>query len=497
MRNVALLLFSALWVTACANELAPLDLSAGGGLEGQGVAAPVDGNSQAGEVLAIDVSHWSGPISDQDVDCWWDAGYRHLIAGTQREHITRQQLAMATERGMTVDVYHYVYWDTDITQQVEYAIETARGFPIGRLWIDLEENTGGLSQSEVERIVDDALVACGDVECGIYTGAGFWRGFMFDTDRYKDFPLWHAWWDNVPSLSTWDTQAFGGWDFPEAKQFEGDITFCGLITDQNIMYVPQSPTVFVEDRDPAGDPSVIPDTPTGLWPGDDVIVYPGQIRPMSRTVPGADRYELHVESWNGSSWSNYFTWTRDESSVRIGLAFENRAYRFRVRAHNAAGWSSWSTWSRFGYVTDATDHLGVEFADPSGPATNPPDSSSPAEPDPIAEPEPADPSGPSTNPPDSSNDGGEPTNAPANLSPADEDITSSSVTLRCDEYEGASAYAFEIEYEISGGFTSYFTYTSTQPLKTFWPASRNGIEYRFRVRADDSDWSAWSHFTVN
>ena len=50
-------------------------------------------------VLAVDVSHWSGNITPDDVACWRANGVEHVIPGTQVESITRQQLQTAVDGG--------------------------------------------------------------------------------------------------------------------------------------------------------------------------------------------------------------------------------------------------------------------------------------------------------------------------------------------------------------------------------------------------------------
>ena len=59
--------------------------------------------------------------------------------------------------------------------------------------------------------------------------------------------------------------------------------------------------------------------------------------------------------------------------------------------------------------------------------------------------------------------------------------TSSSVTISCASVSGATSYTFDIQYVHSGSWASYYTYTTSGPTKTFYPAY--DTDYRFRVRA--------------
>ena len=39
---------------------------------------------------------------------------------------------------MTVDAYVYLYWDTDTMAQVDAAFQRVSGYPMGRMWLDIE-----------------------------------------------------------------------------------------------------------------------------------------------------------------------------------------------------------------------------------------------------------------------------------------------------------------------------------------------------------------------
>lgn len=104
-------------------------------------------NSSANPVFATDISFWSGNISANKVACWRDRDVKHVVTGTQVRDITRQQLQMAIDGGMTVDAYVLLYWDFDITQQVQTALSIIKGFPVRRLWIDAEQARGNWSSS--------------------------------------------------------------------------------------------------------------------------------------------------------------------------------------------------------------------------------------------------------------------------------------------------------------------------------------------------------------
>ena len=79
-------------------------------------------------------------------------------------------------------------------------------------------------------------------------------------------------------------------------------------------------------------------------------------------------------------------------------------------------------------------------------------------------------------------------------------MSTPNVTLTFAPVASATRYEIAIESLGASGFTAYFTYTTTTPSKTFWPATR-GTTYRFRVRATVGGtvraWSAYATFDVS
>ena len=132
------------------------------------------------------MSVYTGPVDQSEVDCLWDSGVRHVIVGTQNPELSAQQLDMAVREGMTVDLYVYVYWSRDIKAQVQQALDLAQGRPVGRIWLDLEDSSGGRSVSTLKGLVQQGLDACGSMPCDIYTGPNFWKTTMGDTTSSRD-----------------------------------------------------------------------------------------------------------------------------------------------------------------------------------------------------------------------------------------------------------------------------------------------------------------------
>ena len=467
--------------SSAASVLAVLmGLAAVGCVADAGEAGPGSGrwSSERGAlVYSVDISVWSGEVTDAEVDCWWADGVRNAIVGSQDPRIARQQLDMALSRGMSVDGYVYLMWDRDMTRQVEDALALFGEYPIGRLWLDVEQAPAGLGRRALEGKIREAVDACGSFPCGIYTAAWWWNPNGI-AGAFADVPLWYANYDRDRDLASWSRQSFGGWAEPWGKQWDGDVRLCGIDVDQNTIY-----STAVPDRahpEPLPAPSGAPGRPSGLYP-DDVMVQTYQdARPLWATVPGATRYELEITYWSGSAFRAYYTYPTTTNARRFSPRFRNTSYRFRVRAGNASGWGPWSGEAQFDFGTVSSPPPRPGAPPPLPPPSDPP----PSEP-PPSDPPPSDP--PPSLPPSAEG-----------LSPLDgARLTTSAVTLSRNPVTGATRYEHDIEYDDGAGYRHYYTYSGGAPSRTFYPTYRD-TAYRWRVRATTSGgeqpWTAWSTF---
>jgi GH25 family lysozyme M1 (1,4-beta-N-acetylmuramidase) len=304
-------------------------------------------------VFALDISFWQAPVAQSEMDCFWQSGVRHMVIGTQDEEITREQLAMSRDRGMTIDAYVYLYWNTSLTDQVKEAFRRVRGFSIGRMWLDIEESPAGRGWKTLMPLVQEAVDACkadkSGADCGIYTGPGFWKTYMNDMTSFASVPLWYAQYNGRKSLSNWPTEHFGGWMSPVAKQW-AEQAICGYGADENVMQLVTTPEVIV-DRTLPPDTKAPPPAPGGLYPTNGSIVPFDYVKLMSETIPRATKYQLALERWNGSAFVPYYTWSNANAFIKASPTIRNAVYRFRARATNAYGWGAWSAWSTFDYGT--------------------------------------------------------------------------------------------------------------------------------------------------
>lgn len=425
---------------------------------------------EARQMHGVDISVWSGRVTDSEMECFWDSGVRHVIVGTQEMGIARQQMEMAIEHGMTVDAYVYLLWDGDIRAQVASALAFARSYPVGMLWLDVEQAPDGRGRAELEDLVADAADACGDFPCGIYTGGWWWNEHMGDSEIVTDLPLWFANYDGSPSMDTYASQRVGAWEAAWGKQYAGDLHLCGIDVDLNTILVTTTPSRAHATPAPAAPGP--PAAPTGLSPTAYEHV-PGwlDVRMLSRSIAGATSYEFSIEAWSGSRYAPYYTYSSTTSAREFSPRTANTTYRFRVRATNGFGTGAWSAWSYFQYGT-------VSGRPPEPGATTEP----PPPPSDPTSPPPSDPTPPPATDPGTFG-------AP---SPADgARVTGSSITMSRGAVSGTSTYSFEIQYFDGAAFAHYYEYMGPSSSRTFYPAYAN-TAFRWRVRANAGTWSAWA-----
>lgn len=448
---------------------------------------PFYGDPANRAVFGVDISMWEGPMAQAEMDCFWGSGVRHVVVGTQVESVTRQQLAMSVSRGMSVDAYVYLNWYDDLRGQVAEAFRRAEGFPIGRMWLDVEDdNLNGLGwKTRVERIREglDECKKHPQVECGIYTGWGYWNTHMNNTTELSDVPLWYARYNHTKLLSAWPADSFGGWKQEKvaAKQWAEEV-LCKVGVDKDTMQV-RTPAAVTVDRSLPTDTAAPPPAPRGLYPADTSVIDIDQVKLMTEVIPRATRYELRLEAWDGRAWRLYNTWSSVDA-FKATYPPKNTVYRFQARAMNAHGWGPWSSASVFDYGKVTGPRPGVTPPPAPPPAPSTPPTATATAPAPTMPPPP---------PPPPAVAG-----APSGLTPSGVTIPASLVTLSWSAISGATSYEVAIETANGSTFEPYYTYTATSASKAFSPTLKR--DHRFRVRASVggvwSPWSGYASFTV-
>jgi hypothetical protein len=195
-----------------------------------------------------------------------------------------------------------------------------------------------------------------------------------------------------------------------------------------------------------------PPAPTGLSPdGGQEFPNGSSVTMTSDPISGATQFEFAIEHDAGGTWATYYTYTSTTSSFTFWPQYDDREYRFRMRAENAYGWGPYSAWAVF-----VVGNAG----------------------------------------------GDDPPPAPTGLSPDGGQVYSAGgpVVVSCTPLPEVTEYEFQIEYSSAGAWKTYYTYTASGSSKTFYPAV-HGTDYRFRVRARNvfgwGLYSAWAWFHVD
>ena len=182
--------------------------------------------------------------------------------------------------------------------------------------------------------------------------------------------------------------------------------------------------------------------PGDLWPASTLLS--GESVTLSWSgLEGAPSYELDIDWLSSGIWSGYTSFETNATTKTFWPQVDPATYRWRVRRTSGL----WSEWATFDYDTTASA---------SG------------------------------------------ASAPVDLWPAGgAQMTSEAVTLSWAPVGGAAGYAIAIEWLDTSGWTSYYTYETSETSKTFWPQVDKAT-YRWQVRASVdggwSDWSDWAEF---
>jgi hypothetical protein len=108
------------------------------------------------------------------------------------------------------------------------------GSVVGMLWADVEGTQYWSSDQNynvafIQDMVNEASRQGYNI--GIYTNYYQWSPITGNTAQFSYLPLWYAHYDGNPSFS--DFFSFGGWSYPNIKQYAGDVNLCGAGVDKN------------------------------------------------------------------------------------------------------------------------------------------------------------------------------------------------------------------------------------------------------------------------
>ncbi|HLE80631.1 MAG TPA: hypothetical protein VJA25_05020 [Dehalococcoidia bacterium] len=189
-------------------------------------------------MLAVDMSHWGGALTDAEAQCLKASGYSKIIVNSYGRE-ARGQLETGQRAGLGLEIYTYLYWDHDNVRRVRQAEVMANGLPIGRHWLDAED---GPVPPDFETQYQQAVDAAG-LPVGVYTGYWWWPQ-TGNSRRFIHLPLWVAKYSGGPTLADCP-DLVPGWK-PSMKQFGGTQLVCGQSVDVN--YYEEEPMPIEETR---------------------------------------------------------------------------------------------------------------------------------------------------------------------------------------------------------------------------------------------------------
>ncbi len=182
---------------------------------------------------AVDVSNYTGPLSQEALARWKALGVRLVIVQavdpppSYPPTQTRQQLQACQDAGLPTDAYLYL-WATDTPETLQARLKLLDGFPIRRLWLDCED-AGGEPQTGWQAHIQAALAQLDAYptlagQAGLYTGAWWWR--PRGLSGFGDRPLWLAQYDGVDDPA--QVQPLADWSAVAIKQYAGTSTLSSV-----------------------------------------------------------------------------------------------------------------------------------------------------------------------------------------------------------------------------------------------------------------------------
>jgi hypothetical protein len=191
-----------------------------------------------------------GVLTADLVRGWRDAGFHHVMIGTNWPQIARVQLEECTKGGMTVDLYHWLYWGEDTAALVKAGVALAQGYPVGMHWLDAEDPRGGFTQAQIVKKIGDSVdvVTAAGGRPGIYTRRPWWVDETGNSQAFKHLPLWHAQYikqepgdateaERIAFRQSRPFQPYGGWNEPAIWQYAGSVKALNANIDKNEIYM--------------------------------------------------------------------------------------------------------------------------------------------------------------------------------------------------------------------------------------------------------------------
>lgn len=225
----------------------------------------------------MDISNHQAGLDQGNFQAWALQGCKAIITGTdgggQYPPIDfPRQIGLARNAGITAEeCYIYLYfgengeqWDSAKRTNLKLDLIDQVG-GIKRVWLDCEQEKHGLD----DVTLFNHIVAARDIvqrrgyECGIYTGAWWWKPYMKDTNEFSYLPLWAAQYDGGVQSLDLVGGGFGGWTTCVRKQYTDRGVLGGYSPlDLNLEYAPIIAAQNLVEAEPQGTSPTLPDSLT-------------------------------------------------------------------------------------------------------------------------------------------------------------------------------------------------------------------------------------------
>lgn len=193
------------------------------------------GVAPAGPTFAVDVSNYTGPLSDAQLAVWKRDGVGLVIVQSidpppgYPPGCTVEQILAAQHAGLNVEAYVFLWFGLGVPD-IQAKLDLLYALGIERVWLDVEDTSArSLRLSKRISTVAAALatISAAGYETGIYTGYWFWTGYMGNTNVFSSANLWDAHYDGEPDPAA-DFVPYGGWSNCLIKQYAGTSTLDGV-----------------------------------------------------------------------------------------------------------------------------------------------------------------------------------------------------------------------------------------------------------------------------
>lgn len=251
-----------------------------------------------------------GAITDEMCQGWKQAGFTHAIVGSQWPVIADHQLEVCQRNGMTLDLYHWQYFDgRDMATYLNDRKFLSDKWPVMANYLDCEDPVNGRSatqvMSEVHRSVDQ-LDDWMDGPCGLYTAEWWWPNNTGNSQDFKDRRLMHAAYsaNGAPkrSLDTAKAQfpgfprPYGGWPRPTMWQYEGSVLVAGGNVDVSVL------EVIGSEPDPVPAPTLPPILGFNVVSEGYFLVFKWGNKPVYRLGSTDGSHQGRISRLRGDVW---------------------------------------------------------------------------------------------------------------------------------------------------------------------------------------------------